>query len=370
MKAYRSASPLLTGKVVLVTSMSAAATLGGRGLLCKLNRDVLEEIFGEYLAALELVPKPAGGARYIGRAFLGQIDGIGRASLAQLFALIESSPTRQVFIDGSNLGEVARAVKRCFPCVEVVTFCHNVEAKFFLGALRNAPSPRAFGVFMVNYLAERKAVRYSDKLVTLSERDSLLFYRFYGRGATHVSPMALLDRSSDCDLEGPFDEKFALFVGSAFYANQTGISWYADEVAPRLRIKTYAVGHGLERMKERLEKSGTIKVVGSVHNIAGWYRRAYVVVAPIFDGSGMKTKVAEALMFGKRVIGTHEAFSGYEDALPAAGEICCTADAFVAALHRSLEEPFCAMDDELRAIYDRYYSYSAARQRLKDILAA
>ena len=38
---------------------------------------------------------------------------------------------------------------------------------------------------------------------------------------------------------------------------------------------------------------------------------AALVIAPIFDGSGMKTKVAEALMHGKHVVGTPEAFSGY-----------------------------------------------------------
>ena len=40
-------------------------------------------------------------------------------------------------------------------------------------------------------------------------------------------------------------------------------------------------------------------VVGEVESLAQWYHDAYFVVAPIFDGSGMKTKVAEALMYGK-----------------------------------------------------------------------
>ena len=35
--------------------------------------------------------------------------------------------------------------------------------------------------------------------------------------------------------------------------------------------------------------------------------------SPIFYGSGMKTKVAEALMHGKRIIGTNNAFAGYDN---------------------------------------------------------
>ena len=57
-----------------------------------------------------------------------------------------------------------------------------------------------------------------------------------------------------------------------------------------------------------------------------------VVIAPIFDGSGMKTKVAEALMYGKRIIGTREAFSGYEDIAEEVGWVCNTKEEFVAAL--------------------------------------
>ena len=33
---------------------------------------------------------------------------------------------------------------------------------------------------------------------------------------------------------------------------------------------------------------------------------------PIFEGSGMKLKTCEALMFGKNIIGTPEAFAGYD----------------------------------------------------------
>jgi len=36
------------------------------------------------------------------------------------------------------------------------------------------------------------------------------------------------------------------------------------------------------------------------------------VILPIISGSGMKTKTAEALMYGKSIIGIKEAFEGYK----------------------------------------------------------
>ena len=90
--------------------------------------------------------------------------------------------------------------------------------------------------------------------------------------------------------------------------------------------------------------------------------------APIFDGSGMKTKVAEALMYGKKVVGTPEAFSGYEDIVKKAGWVCTTAVDFVAAISRAQSLAAQSLDLDLRSIYVAKYSFEAAKLRLANIL--
>jgi hypothetical protein len=81
----------------------------------------------------------------------------------------------------------------------------------------------------------------------------------------------------------------------------------------------------------------------------------------------MKTKIAEALMFGKKIIGTPEAFSGYEDVADRAGKICKSADDFVSAINIAKVAFVKPFDPKLRAIYEKKYSYPAARSRLADI---
>jgi len=108
-------------------------------------------------------------------------------------------------------------------------------------------------------------------------------------------------------------------------------------------------------------------VIGSVENLGEWYSLARFVIAPIFDGSGMKTKVAEALMHGKKVVGTLEAFSGYE-AAPGAGWVCRTADDFVASINEAQYKVRVSFDPHLRAFYMQNYSFEAAIERLKKIL--
>ncbi len=359
-------------RMMLVTNRLQSSPSGGRELLCKLNHDVLREIYGDRLTVLELTKNSIRGFKSVVNAFRGYIDGINAATIDFALREIGTKNIEKIFVDGSNFGGIVKLVKIRFPNVQVYTFFHNVEARFFWGSFRQRKTIHALAVAMANYLAERKSVRYSDKLICLSERDSRLLHNLYGRAATHVSPMALQDKLPlvASQTANQPRQKFALFVGGVFYANRAGIMWFVNQVVPRIDIKICIVGKGFETFRDELELDGKVEVIGAVESLAQWYRDAHVVIAPIFDGSGMKTKVAEALMFGKKVIGTPEAFSGYEDVADRAGWECVTADDFVDAISLAQKEVVKSFDPTLRAIYDEKYSFPAARVRLAGILGS
>lgn len=345
-------------------------------MLCKLNHDILRALLGEELTVFHLkLPqnKPTGVRALVRDALRGHIDGINDESIDEIVRLASAQPRlATIFIDGSNLGALAAAVKRRLPRLEVITFFHNVEARFFLGSLRTRRSPHAAGVLLANYVAERSAVRASNKRICLSERDSRLLKKVYGLGATDISPMALENKlpAATEDIGGRHDEPFALFVGGGFYANRVGIEWYVDNVAPLVDVNVRVVGRGFDALRERLETRRNVVVVGEVDDLSAWYRDAQFVIAPIFDGSGMKTKVAEALMYGKKVVGTPEAFSGYEDVLPHAGWVCASATEFAQSVERARESASPRMDPQLRQVFIDRYSFSAAKARMAAILAA
>lgn len=355
---------------MLVTNKLQEAPAGGREMLCRLNHDVLKELLGDRLVVVELDKSPVRGMASVAAAFRGHIDGLDQGAIDSILGKVASLGLDTVFVDGSNLGQVAKAVKRRFPKVRTIVFFHNVEARFFWGALKRSRSVHALAVLLVNWLAERKSVRYSDKRICLSARDSTLLIRLYGRGATDVSPISLQDRArlGPEDREAGLPGGFALFVGGVFYANRDGIAWFVKNVVPHIRIKTVIVGKGFEAMRTQLEQPGKVEVVGAVDDLADWYRDAQVVIAPIFDGSGMKTKVAEALMHGKKVIGTPEAFSGYEDVASKAGWVCATAPEFANAIAAAQADPPQSFLPELRALYEGKYSFDAARARFAKIL--
>ncbi|SDT95710.1 Glycosyl transferases group 1 [Pseudomonas pohangensis] len=355
---------------MLVTKQLQDSPAGGRELLCKLNHDALRDIYGDRLILLELPSQPLRGLKSAINAFKGHIDGLSQPIIEKALQTIQVGGVSKVFVDGSNLGAFVSAAKHRFPDVEVTTFFHNAEARFFWGALKQTKSLRALAVLVANYLAERKAVRYSDKIICLNERDSRLLGRLYGREATHLSAMALQDKLPlDLCLSPVVKrEKFALFVGGVFYANRAGIAWFVKHVVPHINIKICIVGCGFEDLKPELERDGKVEVIGAVESLAQWYLDSHFVIAPIFDGSGMKTKVAEALMFGKKVVGTPEAFTGYEAITKQVGWTCTTADEFIAAIERANESITQSYDADMRAIYLEKYSYAAARLRISEAM--
>lgn len=78
--------------------------------------------------------------------------------------------------------------------------------------------------------------------------------------------------------------------------------------------------------------------------------------------------MTEALRFGKKIIGTPEAFSGYDDVANRTGWVCATADELVAAIEQAADADVNPFDLELRALDEEKYSFSAARSRLAGIL--
>ena len=184
-------------------------------MVSAMNLAILTDLHGDRLlryrlSAAKVRPSPA--------LLHGHIDGIDDHSIAAIDRIVGERNIGQVFLDGSNLGGLARAIRRRRPGVRIITFCHNVETSFFFGALRSHRTPKAAAVLLANALAERAAVRSSDILFCLSERDGRIMRRLHGRMPDAVLPLAIADsyrpeEKTSADIP---KERYALFVGGGF----------------------------------------------------------------------------------------------------------------------------------------------------------
>ena len=184
---------------------------------------------------------------------------------------------------------------------------HNVEHQILRGVAAASSGPRrAFAELEWRKLAreERRLWRTMPLCLAVSELDA---EAMRAGGAARVelcpngtdpAPFAPPRRRSGEPLR-------LLFVGSANYEPyRLGLEWLIAEVLPRVREQMPAeldiVGGPPKR---RLEAPG-VRWAGTVESVAHWYQAAHVAVVPVFQGSGTRLKVVEAMAYGRPVVST------------------------------------------------------------------
>ncbi|MGL4307819.1 MAG: glycosyltransferase, partial [Cetobacterium sp.] len=181
---------------------------------------------------------------------------------------------------------------------------------------------------------EKLTYKYSDEIIVLNEREKKELIKIYGdqyKNKINIIPLTLEDKFTEYNEIEDLKKFDYLFVGSDFYANINGLRWFCKNVMPYVSGKLKVIGKGMEKYKLELENE-KIEIIGTVESIEEYYYSALCVVAPIFEGAGMKTKITEALMFGKKIFGTKEAFEGF-DINVEIGEVCNTREEFIKSLN-------------------------------------
>ena len=121
------------------------------------------------------------------------------------------------------------------------------------------------------------------------------------------------------------------------FPNIEGLNWFLKHVAPYIDMDIRIVGACCKNpaFHNRILPDN-VYLEGYVDNIARYYINADAVIAPIFSGSGMKTKTIEAMSYGKTIFGTNEAFAGIECDYDKIGGLCNTAEEFIRCLASSI----------------------------------
>lgn len=288
------------------------------------------------------------------KLFLG---GLNKSDEQKIIDFLKKTNVNIVFLSHSGFGRLAKLIKRKFPSVLVITFFHNIEILYARELIRVSGLRHLLFYCAARY-NEKRAVNFSDFCIVLNERDGLSLEKYYNRSADCYLPSSIEDELSF--YEGIEQEPASpvhqyLFVGAAFFANIQAVKWFVANVLDFVPGKLFVVGKG---MKDALLNVHHPKLTVSnyVDSLIDIYRIADIVVCPVLSGGGMKTKVAEAFMFGKVVVGSKEAFEGY-NIVKGAGFLCNTSAEYIKNLNDlqiSLKYKF---SKESRSLFETYYSF-------------
>ena len=111
-----------------------------------------------------------------------------------------------------------------------------------------------------------------------------------------------------------------------------------------------------------------VEVIGSVPDLTPYINEADIMILPIFKGSGMKVKTCESLMFGKNILGTDEAFEGYDADYDRIGGKCNTADDFIGKINDFITSPRPRFNTYSRQLYLERYSESTLSEKMRKVL--
>ncbi len=275
-----------------------------------------------------------------------------------------------VFVDRSVFGIVAKRLKESGYRGRVVCFFHNVEVVYFSAKYSNKFNPMRWLVVPCADRNDRWSCRYADRTIALSTRDDEELFRRYGRHADVLIPVAFVDRykrdthPSELTAEKPL----CMFLGAYFPANVEGIEWFVKNVLPKVNIRMQIVGKGMEKLKEAEWMRPDIEVLSNVPDLEPLFEGADIMVLPIFKGSGMKVKTCESLMYGKNIIGTPEAWSGYELDYAKAGACCLTTDEFITAIYDFCQNPRPRHNAYSREVFVNQYSADRMVDKFRAVL--
>ncbi len=311
-----------------LSSGSGGAVINNRNLA------LLEEVYGKDNVIVYEFGKVNNNKGAFYSKILSFFGEISSKIVGDIYSIIEEKNIHAVFISNSIYGLASKRIKRKFKNVIVITFFHNVEYLYTKDLFKSSKlKSRYFLPFCIKRV-EKLSVDYSDLIIALNERDSVKLFSIYGRNADFLLPTSLDTK----EIETPsVDEKLIsktnnlelLFVGSNFYANVHGINWFINNVMNKVEnVNLSIVGNGLD--ESIIENNKNITIYGRVESLDLFYKNAQIVILPIFLGSGMKTKTAEALMYGKPILATSEALEGYHiKKIENIGAQCETANEFI-----------------------------------------
>ncbi len=349
-------------KFLFISNEIKNSPVGGRRNLSSLNENILRTVFRNNFFSIKLKKKKIKSLSDILLALTGSIDGISGKKINHIKEFIKKNQIEYVFIDGSNLGKIARKIED--PKIRIITFCHNVEANFFLKKFLTFLSFRNFYIFICNFLAELQSIYFSDYLIFLNKRDKSMMFKYYLKKNFFIIPICLKDKFKK--YKNSFNHNnFIMFVGSNFFGNISGLEWYIEHVVSKINIKTLIVGKNLVNYKHKNNPKVVYK--GYVKNLNYYYKKALFVVAPIFKGSGMKTKVAESLMHGKKIVGLKEAFIGYDKFEKKIGVKCSNSKELIIAINHLLKKKHLYFEPGLRNLYLKNFSDDALKNYYKEV---
>ena len=199
----------------------------------------------------------------------------------------------------------------------IIVRVHNVEYDYANNDYKKNGGLEKKILALLSKKQEQAILSRATRLFVLTGHDKDRIEELYGANLQkkmQICPVCVKREKIDIKEKGSCLN--LLITGSMWYGdNANGALWFINKVFAKLEFPkklTIAGSKPNHEIKEAAIKYSDIEVIDSPKDLSQYFKQTDVVVTPVFEGAGMKVKVAEALSYGKPVVGTTHAFIGYD----------------------------------------------------------
>lgn len=220
--------------------------------------------------------------------------------------------------------------------------------------------------------------RSADRILVLTPQDRFTMQYYAQDLAISVAPAGVDIRHLQAHPPVP-KEPIVLMTGfMGDPANEDSVEWFYHHVWPRLserhpEVKFYIVGAGVRPCIQRLaEKDRRIIVTGEVADMRPYRNRARVFVSPVRLGSGMRTKVLEAMAGGVPVVSTSLGMAGIDAQTGVNCLVADTPELFTQSVEWLLTDRALAarMVRNARELVEKKHSLESGMRRFENIITS
>ncbi len=162
-------------------------------------------------------------------------------------------------------------------------------------------------------LIDEELVRlnYVDEIVCISYDEKVMYEKLTGRNV-HFLPHLMEENIPVTSTDVKTRRWDAFFVGFHNAFNVEGVRWYLDRVVPLLpkSFRTVIVG---SVTKELTRLPENVDIISFAENLEDIYDNGKVCICPMFQGTGMKIKVVEAMAHGIPIVCNERGVDGLPD---------------------------------------------------------
>lgn len=282
-----------------------------------------------------------------------------------------------IYIDFTRWDFVVKRIRKSGYNGKIIVRAHNVEKDYLQVEYKSEKTLPSFIRSALAASREKYMIDEADIVLAITPEDKKRLIELYGtsEGKIYVCPVGVNSAKKRRKYNINKEKKLnCLITGSLWFGpNAEGTIWILNEVFPRVadicRL-TIAGANPNDEIRDACKKKNAV-LVESPESMKPYFETADMVLVPIFEGGGMKVKIAEAMSYNLPVITTSHGKIGYKIVNHINGFIFDTPDGFASGIREfylmNQEERKQFLDEEWK-LYEQNYSLEAICEVLQKVI--